>query len=315
MTYEHEEAGLRTHAKRLFRNENSWVERHLCIAWDKVVNQNLQNTSSSEINEPNEPLPRMDSYEQPSCLGSTFVEFPKSQPKRIDNEDLKCEIVMVKMPKCMAWLDDEPIEVEETIGISMEVEPLDHMKLEDLSLDTSTHDLFLSSKKSYDDRITEKPPLAFDELMSTPIDFSAFTMNRLKLNKITRADLVGPVFNLLKGTCKSCIELEYNMEECYHDLTDQLDWANPEGHKILVDMSNPLPLQDKEGRLTIPVEFFFDNDLEYLKAGNKERSYSSSITKTPVARYTLEGIEDMIPTLWSPVIIAYDKDAAYKISH
>ncbi|GKD47571.1 hypothetical protein Tco_1276547 [Tanacetum coccineum] len=45
-----------------------------------------------------------------------------------------------------------------------------------------------------------------------------------------------------------------------------------------------------------------------LKAGNKERTYSSSITKTPAARYTLEGIEDMIPTLWSPVIIAYDKD-------
>ncbi|GKA54710.1 hypothetical protein Tco_0753659 [Tanacetum coccineum] len=28
--------------------------------------------------------------------------------------------------------------------------------------------------------------------------------------------------------------------------------------------------------------------------------YSSSITKTPAARYTMEGIEDMIPTLWSP---------------
>ncbi|GJZ58810.1 hypothetical protein Tco_0614626, partial [Tanacetum coccineum] len=39
-----------------------------------------------------------------------------------------------------------PKEVEETIGIPVEVEPLDHMKLEDLSLDTSTHDLFLSSK-------------------------------------------------------------------------------------------------------------------------------------------------------------------------
>ncbi|GJX99168.1 transposase, MuDR, MULE transposase domain protein [Tanacetum coccineum] len=110
-----------------------------------------------------------------------MIELPKSQPKRTYNEDLECEIVMVKMPKCMAWLDDEPIgdldmmedkvdnpspqstpqvlpsfevytppvthpkEVEETIGISMEVEPLDHMKLEDLGLNTSTHDLFLSS--------------------------------------------------------------------------------------------------------------------------------------------------------------------------
>ncbi|GJT10153.1 hypothetical protein Tco_0857195 [Tanacetum coccineum] len=80
-------------------------------------------------------------------------------------------------------------------------------------------------------------------------------------------------------------------------------------------MSKPLPLQDKEGRLVISVEFFFNNDLEYLKAGNKERMYSSSITKTPAARYTMEGIEDMIPTLWSPVVLAYDKDAALGISH
>ncbi|GKF20954.1 hypothetical protein Tco_0069592 [Tanacetum coccineum] len=105
------------------------------------------------------------------------------------------------------------------------------------------------------------------------------------------------------------------MEECYRALTDQLDWTNPEGHKSPVDMSKPLPLQDKEGRLTIPVEFFFNNDLEYLKAGNKERTCSSSITKTPAARYTMEGIEDMIPTLWSPVIVAYDKDGALGISH
>ncbi|GKA57674.1 hypothetical protein Tco_0756862 [Tanacetum coccineum] len=97
-----------------------------------------QNASPSEIKEPYEPSPRMYSYEQPSCLGSTFVgetlrksdqlhqtfekssiamtrklddmiELPKSQPKRTHNEDLECEIVMVKMPKCMAWLDDEPI--------------------------------------------------------------------------------------------------------------------------------------------------------------------------------------------------------------
>ncbi|GKD65696.1 hypothetical protein Tco_1307804 [Tanacetum coccineum] len=97
-----------------------------------------QNASPSEIEEPYEPSHRMYSYEQPSCLGSTFIgethrksdqlhhtfekssiamthklddmiELPKSQPKRTYNEDLKCEIAMVKMPKCMAWLDDEPI--------------------------------------------------------------------------------------------------------------------------------------------------------------------------------------------------------------
>nr|GEX97711.1 hypothetical protein [Tanacetum cinerariifolium] len=67
-----------------------------------------------------------------------------------------------------------------------------------------------------------KPLLIFDELMSTPIDFLAFAMNRLHIDNITREVLVGLMFNLLKGTCKSCVELEYNMEECYRALTDQL---------------------------------------------------------------------------------------------
>ncbi|GJV75367.1 hypothetical protein Tco_1506951, partial [Tanacetum coccineum] len=69
----------------------------------------------------------------------------------------------------------------------------------------------------------EKDSLTFNELMATPIDFTKFAMNRLKLDKITKADLVGPVYKLLKGTCKSSIELEYNMDQCYNALTDQLD--------------------------------------------------------------------------------------------
>nr|GEW04843.1 hypothetical protein [Tanacetum cinerariifolium] len=52
---------------------------------------------------------------------------------------------------------------------------------------------------------------------------SLFAKKHLKLDKITKADLVRPVYNLLKGTCQSSIELEYNMEECYKALTDKLD--------------------------------------------------------------------------------------------
>ncbi|GJS66790.1 hypothetical protein Tco_0681354 [Tanacetum coccineum] len=40
-----------------------------------------------------------------------------------------------------------PKEVEETIGVPMEVEPLDHTKLEDLGLNTCSHDLFPSSRE------------------------------------------------------------------------------------------------------------------------------------------------------------------------
>ncbi|GKE01760.1 hypothetical protein Tco_1389743, partial [Tanacetum coccineum] len=46
---------------------------------------------------------------------------------------------------------------------------------------------------------TKKDLLTFDELMPTPIDFSKFAMNRLKIDNLTKAYLVGPVYNLLKG--------------------------------------------------------------------------------------------------------------------
>ncbi|GJX57290.1 hypothetical protein Tco_0287187 [Tanacetum coccineum] len=90
-----------------------------------------------------------------------MIEFPKLQPKRTYNEDLKCEIVMVKMPKCMAWLDDEPIEVvDKTIDIPMEVEPLDHTKLEDLGLNTCNRDIPLSSREiiSVDESVPQPLP-------------------------------------------------------------------------------------------------------------------------------------------------------------
>ncbi|GKA14613.1 hypothetical protein Tco_0694259 [Tanacetum coccineum] len=85
------------------------------------------------------------------------------------------------------------------------------------------------------------------------------------LHKITKADLVGLVYKLLKRTCKSSIELEYNMDQCYNDLTYQIDRINLESDRCPYDLSNPLPLQGSLGHLTILVDFFFNLDLEYLK--------------------------------------------------
>ncbi|GJR92570.1 hypothetical protein Tco_0264744 [Tanacetum coccineum] len=73
------------------------------------------------------------------------------------------------------------------------------------------------------------------------------------------------------------------MEKCFCALSDQLDWTNLEGYDHPVDMSKPLPLQEKEGRRIIPIEVFFNNNLDYLKGDKAKRTYSSSITKTPTA--------------------------------
>ncbi|GJY48959.1 hypothetical protein Tco_0438915 [Tanacetum coccineum] len=110
-----------------------------------------------------------------------------------------------------------------------------------------------------------KPPTTFDELMSTPIDFSAHVMHNLKIKNLTQEHLVGPAFNLLKGTCKSRVELEFHFEECYKAVTDKLDWHNPEGHEYPFYLSKPLPLIEYQGRQVVPANYFFNNDLEYLK--------------------------------------------------
>ncbi|GJV50764.1 hypothetical protein Tco_1446505 [Tanacetum coccineum] len=139
-----------------------------------------------------------------------------------------------------------------------------------------------------------KAPLTFNDLMATPIDFSKYVLNGLKIENLTQDILLGPASNLLKGTCSSSIELEYNFQECFNVLTNKLDWNNLEGDRYPFDLSKPLPLQGPTGHRTITVDYFFNNDLEYLKTSDPEVTYTTSITKTKVARYKIKGIEDMV---------------------
>ncbi|GJS90227.1 hypothetical protein Tco_0772863 [Tanacetum coccineum] len=64
-----------------------------------------------------------------------------------------------------------------------------------------------------------KDPLTFNDLMATPIDFSKYVLNGLKIENLTQDILLGPAFNMLKGTCSSSIELEYNFQECFNAVT------------------------------------------------------------------------------------------------
>ncbi|GKE56030.1 hypothetical protein Tco_1495215 [Tanacetum coccineum] len=112
--------------------------------------------------------------------------------------------------------------------------------------------------------------------MNTPIDFSTYVMHNLKIDNLTQQLLVGPAFELLKGTCKR--------------------------QEYLFDLSKPLPLIEVQGRQVVPVYYFINNDLEYLKGGSLNKTYTTSTIKTKVAKYNnIEGIEDMVSMLWSPV--------------
>ncbi|GKC47036.1 hypothetical protein Tco_1064758 [Tanacetum coccineum] len=140
---------------------------------------------------------------------------------------------------------------------------------------------------------TDKSLKDFDELMSTPIDFSSFVLNGLKIKNLTQEILLGPAFRLLKGTRSNYAELEYDFEECYKALLEKLDWENPEGGDYPFDLSKPLPLITHGKRQRVPFEFFINNDLKYLQGGISTMTYTKSTIKTKAAKYDLPGIEDM----------------------
>ncbi|GJY49301.1 hypothetical protein Tco_0439257 [Tanacetum coccineum] len=164
----------------------------------------------------------------------------------------------------------------------------------------------------------QDPRESFDELTDSTFDFSAFVMNRLNVQTLTPELLAGPTFELMKGTCKSLTELEYFCEEVYKATTEKLDWINPEGRQYPHDLRQPLPLvPNTQGRHVIPFHHFINNDLEYLRGGVSSRKYSTSVTKTTAADYGhIKWIEDLVPnSMWSQMIVKYDKFALWGISH
>ncbi|GKD83037.1 hypothetical protein Tco_1349876 [Tanacetum coccineum] len=139
--------------------------------------------------------------------------------------------------------------------------------------------------------------------MDTPLDFSAFVMNRLKVDTLTPELLAGPTFELMKRSCKSLVEIEYFFK-VYKATTDQLDWNNPEDQQYPHDLRKPLPLiPNSRGRHVIPFDHFINNDLVYLSGGISSRTYTTSVMKTKDADYeNIKWIEDLVPnTMWSQV--------------
>nr|GEV56677.1 hypothetical protein [Tanacetum cinerariifolium] len=136
---------------------------------------------------------------------------------------------------------------------------------------------------------------SFNELMGTPVDFSNFLLNRLKVDTLTPELLAGPTYELMKESCKSLVELEFHLDEVYKATTDQLDWVNPEGQQYPHNLLKPLPLiPNNRGCRVIPFDHFINNDLAYLRGGASCRKYTTSVTKTKATYYEhIKWIKDL----------------------
>nr|GEW75980.1 retrovirus-related Pol polyprotein from transposon TNT 1-94 [Tanacetum cinerariifolium] len=154
----------------------------------------------------------------------------------------------------------------------------------------------------------------FNDLMDTPVDFTNFLMNRLRVDILTPELLVGPTYVLMKRSCKSLVELEYHLEEVYKAIPYQLDWVNSEGQQYPHNLLKPLPLiPNNQGRHVIPFDHIINNDLEYLHGGASSRKYTTSVTKTKAADYRhIKWIDDLVPRImWIQEQISYNKHALW----
>ncbi|GJY68567.1 hypothetical protein Tco_0471549 [Tanacetum coccineum] len=84
--------------------------------------------------------------------------------------------------------------------------------------------------------------------------------------KLCKADLEGPAFNLAKAFHKNSVFLQYQMDECHKLLTNKVDWSNPEGHQILRNIYEPLPLGGPPGQVNLErpnwdaTDYYFKED-------------------------------------------------------
>nr|GEU70271.1 putative nucleotidyltransferase, ribonuclease H [Tanacetum cinerariifolium] len=96
---------------------------------------------------------------------------------------------------------------------------------------------------------------------------------------LTPADLERQAYEVVKAFYRDFINLQFQMEECHKILTDQVDWMNPEGDQVRIDVNRPLPLSGSPCHVTIQTQFFFNKYLEYLRYGSKGSSPALSISK------------------------------------
>nr|GEW86507.1 hypothetical protein [Tanacetum cinerariifolium] len=232
--------------------------------------------------------------------------------KMENNKSIHRSVQQKSLYKALVDAYESDKEIRATYGDTITIKRFrdDEDDDEELSAEEPIHtieDLEEPAHQEFKTRFTEDHHVEETTLLpGTSLDFSAFVLNQLNVDTLTLELLAGPTFKLMKGSCKSLVELEYFLKEVCKETTDQLDWNNPEGQQYSHDIRKPLPLiPNSRGRRVIPFDHFINNDLIYLSSGVSSRTYTISVTKTKAVDYGHnKWIKDLVP---NTIMIAIKK--------
>nr|GFA34679.1 hypothetical protein [Tanacetum cinerariifolium] len=97
------------------------------------------------------------------------------------------------------------------------------------------------------------------------LELKKILIEKMESNKQSLKLIAGPTYELMKGSCKILVKLEFFLEEVYKATTDQLDQNNPEGQQYPHNLLKPLPLipnsRGKLTNLTVEERFVFNVSL------------------------------------------------------
>nr|GEY24078.1 hypothetical protein [Tanacetum cinerariifolium] len=153
---------------------------------------------------------------------------------------------------------------------------------------------------------------SFNELMDTPLDFLAFVMNQLKVDTLTLKLLAGSTFKLMKGSCKSLVELEYFLEKVYKATTDQLDCNNAEGRLTNLTIEEHLALNVSLRMFTRNI--VIQRSVEDLQLGVESYQKKLNLTRLDTYRSNLKRLPTYLAYSNPRGFIYQNKDKKNKLT-
>ncbi|GJT91152.1 hypothetical protein Tco_1079997 [Tanacetum coccineum] len=179
----------------------------------------------------------------------------------------------------------ESVQTEEPMHTTKDLEEPAHQEFETGVIEDQHNE---ETPQFPDCSLAQKEDLreSFNKLMDTPLDFLTFVMNRLKVDTLTLELLTGPTFELMKGSCKSLVELEYLFEEVYKETTEQLDWNNPKGKLTNLTVEERIAFNVSLRMFSRSI--VIQRRVEYLQLGVKSYQKKLNITKPDTYRPDLK---------------------------